>query len=208
MKNWLKFATALFIGAFIFTACESEVTLTVPDDVTIELGDSFDPMEGVSVSGANLEDVTVLENPAFSNVLVNHYVFSYIVDGESAQRNVYVSSSRLAGSYAVEDAVDGGGTINYTMTVTQSTVDFNRLLISNFLGFGANFQGQAIVEGTAVTVPRFTPSGWDPAESIEATGTYDGETRRLLTLSYTIIELDPAGGDNLVTTGTATLTKQ
>ncbi len=205
MKNWLKITAALVIGAFIFTACETEVTLSVPGDTTINLGDNFDPKDGVSVDGANLDDVQVLWNPAWNNELVDHYVASYSVDGETAQRNVYVSSSLLAGSYAVVDEIDGDETITYNMTVNQSTEEFNKLLIPNFLGF-ENLQGQAIVEGTTVTVPRFTPSGWDPTESIEATGTYNGATKRLLTFSYTIVEL--FDGSELITTGTATLTKQ
>lgn len=208
MKNCLKFTAALLIGTFIFTACESEVTLTVPADITIQLGDNFDSMEGVKVDGAKLEDVVVLENPQFSNVHVNHYVFSYSVDGETAQRNVYVSSSLLAGSYSISDAIDSGGTETYVMTVTQSSQEFNRLIISNFLGYGQNYQGQAIVEGASVTIPKFTPTNWDPAESIEATGTYDGAAKKLLTLSYTIIELHPDTGNELITSGTATFTKQ
>lgn len=205
MKNWLKITAALVIGAFIFTACETEVTLSVPGDTTINLGDNFDPKDGVSVDGADLEDVLVLWNPAWNNELVNHYVATYSVDGETAQRNVYVSSALLAGIYAVVDEIDGDETITYNMTVAQSTEEFNKLLISNFLGF-PSLQGQAIVEGTTVTVPKFTPPGWEPAESIEATGTYNGATKRLLTFSYTIVELFE--GSEVITTGTATLTKQ
>jgi len=180
MKNWLKFAAALMIGAFVFTACETEVTLTVPGDATIDLGDSFDPMEGVSVSGAKLDDVLVLENPQFSNVLVDHYVFSYSVEGETAQRNVYVQADKLARTYQVTD-VDDDGTqyAPYPVIVTRGP-EFNQLRFNEL--YFDNIIVNAVINGPVITIPQQTHQG----VSIQGTGTYNGETQRILTINYTI----------------------
>ena len=203
-KNWLKFAAALTIGAFIFTACESEVTLTAPADATIDLGEEFDEKAGLIVDGADVEDVSVLWNPAFNNELVDHYVGTYTVDGVSDQRNVYVRSNLLAGPYSVLDAVDGGGNLNYNVTVTQSSQEFNRLLIDGFGDF--NIQVYATINGSAITVPLQTPTNWTGAESVQATGSYNGETKTLQSFTYTIKYLD--GGEVITETGNAIYTKQ
>jgi hypothetical protein len=203
-RNWLKFTAALFIGAMIFTSCETEVTLTAPPDATIDLGETFDEKAGLIVDGAKVEDVNVLWNPAFNNELVDHYVFTYSVEGVSDTRNVYVRSNLLAGPYAVSDAVAGGPTLNYNVTVTQSTQEFNRILIDGFNDF--NIQVYATINGNAITIPVQTPTNWTAAENVQGTGTYDGANKRLTSFTYTVNYLD--AGSIVTETGTATYTKQ
>ncbi len=181
MKNWLKFTMTLVIGAFIFTACETEVTLTVPTtDVTIDLGDEFDPLNGVTVDGADIEDVQVLWNPAWSNVLVDHYVASYSVEGQTGQRNVYVQADKLAKTYQVTD-VDNDGTqyTPYPVSVTRgpefNELRFNELYFENIIVLG-------VINGPVLTIPQQTLQG----VSIEGTGTYDGEAQKILTIDYII----------------------
>jgi len=193
MKNWLKFTAALVIGAFIFTACETEVTLTVPGDATIDLGDEFDPKEGVSVSGAKLDDVLVLENPQFSNVLVDHYVFSYSVEGETAQRNVYVRADKLTGSYGVTE-VDNTGTFGpYPLTVTRGP-EFNEIRFNEL--FFDDIIVNAVINGAAITIPAQNYFG--NTVTIQATGSYDGAGHKILQLDYTLL----IDGEEVV--GTAT----
>jgi hypothetical protein len=205
-RNWLKFTAALFVGALIFTACETEVTLTAPPDATIDLGESFDEKAGLIVDGAKAEDVLVLWNPAFNNELVDHYVGTYTVEGVSDSRNVYVKSNLLAGPYSVSDAIAGGPTLTYNVTVTQSTQEFNRLLIDGFNDF--NIQVYALVNGNAITIPTQTPTNWNAGagENVQGTGTYDGANKRLTSFTYTINYLE--GGSIVTDTGTATYTKQ
>ncbi|MFN2394661.1 MAG: hypothetical protein ABR597_03135 [Bacteroidales bacterium] len=181
MKNWLKFTMVLAIGAFIFTACETDVTLTVPTtDVTIDLGDEFDPMDGVTVDGADIGDVQVLWNPAWSNVLVDYYVASYSVEGQTAQRDVYVQADKLAKTYQVSDEDNDGTQYNpYPVTVTRgpefNELRFNELYFDNVIVNG-------VVNGSVLTIPQQTLEG----VSIEGTGTYDGVAQKILTIDYII----------------------
>lgn len=180
MKNWLKFTAALVIGAFIFTACETEVTLTVPGDATIDLGDDFDPKQGVTVDGAKLEDVQVLWNPAWNNELVDHYVASYSIEGETAQRNVYVRADKLTKTYQVTDVDDDGTQYTpYPVTVTRGT-EFNELRFNELYFDDAIIN--AVINGSVITIPQQTFQG----VSIQGTGTYDGAAHKILTINYII----------------------
>ncbi len=182
MKNWLKFTAALVIGAFIFTACETEVTLTVPGDATIDLGDDFDPKAGVTVDGAKLEDVNVFWNPAWNNELVDLYVASYSVEGETDQRNVYVRADKLTGSYGVTE-VDNTGTFGpYPLTVTRgpeyNEIRFNELFFDDIIV-------NAIINGAVITIPAQNYFG--NTVTIQATGSYDGAGHKILKLDYTLL---------------------
>lgn len=181
MKKLLKFTAALVIGAFVFTACQTDVTLTVPTtDATIDLGDDFDPKAGVTVDGAKLEDVQVLWNPAWNNELVDHYVASYSIEGETAQRNVYVRADKLAKTYQVTD-VDEDGTqyTPYPVIVTRGT-EFNELRFNELYFDDVIVNG--VINGSVLTIPQQTFQG----VSIQGTGTYDGATQKILTINYTI----------------------
>jgi len=196
MKNWLKFTAALIIGAFIFTACETEVTLTVPGDATIDLGDDFDPKAGVTVDGAKLEDVQVLWNPAWNNELVDLYVASYSVEGETAQRNVYVRADKLTGNYAVTE-VDNTGTFGpYPMNVTRGT-EFNELRFNEL--FFDDIIVNGVINGAVITIP--SQNFFSNNVTIQATGSYDGAGHKILELDYTIDYY----GDEIV--GKATFTR-
>ena len=181
MKNLLKFTVALVISAFIFTACETEVTLTVPtSDVTIDLGDDFDELDGVTVDGADIEDVQVLWNPAWNNELVDLYVASYSVEGETAQRNVYVRADKLAKTYQVTDVDDDGTQYTpYPVIVTRGT-EFNELRFNELFFDDVIVNG--VVNGSVITIPQQTFQG----VSIQGTGTYDGAAQKILTIDYII----------------------
>jgi hypothetical protein len=193
-KNWLKLTAALFVGALIFTACETEVTLTAPPDATIDLGDNFDEKAGLIVDGANAEDVLVLWNPAFNNELVDHYVGTYTVEGVSDTRNVYVRADKLAKTYAVVDQVDGGDTYNYPVIVSKGT-EFNELRFNEL--FYDDIIVDGIVNGNVITIPSQNFYGGEV--NIQGTGTYDGAAQKILQVTYTLKE---TGFPNL--TGTVT----
>lgn len=181
MKKWLKFAAVIMVGALIFTACEKDVTLSVPGEAVIDLGDEFDPLAGVTVDGAKVEDVQVLWNPAWSNVLVNHYVATYQIEGETAQRDVYVRADKLARSYAVTE-VDNAGTYGpYPVIVTTGNA-FNELRFNEL--FFDDIIVNATIDGEAMTIPTQSFFGGDVI--INGTGTYNGSTQRVLSIDYTI----------------------
>jgi hypothetical protein len=203
-KNWLNFAAFLMMGTILFSACNKETILTAPPDIIIDLGQALDEREGIVVEGGKESKVLVTWAPEFNNEIVDHYIATYSLEDVIADRNVYVSSGLLAGQYSVVDTPENYPVENYNMTVTKSTQEYNKLLISNFLGF-TNLQVVAVVEGTIVKVVKYTPQGWATGESIEATGTYDGKTKKLLNLTYEIIEI--VKDKTLITKGSAALTK-
>ncbi len=206
MKNWMKFAAALVIGAFVFTACEDdEVILSVPSDTELNLGAEFNPMDGVAVDGADIEDVSWNAVPAWNIYEVNHYVFTYTVENQVADRNVYITSDLLAGTYDVVDLEEDATTpITYSTTVLQHLEDYNKLLIQGFAGF-SGVTATATVAGSEIIIPEFRPANWVEGEGISATGTYDGENRALVSFDIIIKELV---GEEVVTTySQATYTK-
>lgn len=208
MKNWIKFSSALLMVLVLFTACqddaEPEITV-MPEDVTLQLGEEWDYMTGVSVENFELNDVVVSQAPTFNKHLVDHYAFTYAAGTATADRNVYVSSAALAGTYSVSDLEDGATSpFTYNLTVLQHVTDFNRLVIQGFAGF-SNVTAEAVINGAFLMVNEFTPAAWSAGESISATGSYNGETKALVSLDIIIKEL--VGGEIVTTNSTATLTK-
>lgn len=193
MKKLMKFSAALMFGALIFTACTpSETTLTVPADATIDLGDTFDPMTGVTVDGGDIDDVTVTWNPTFNANVVDKYVITYTISGESKTRNLFVRADKLAKSYSVTDVDSDGTTYNpYPVTVTRGTeyneLRFNELWYNDIIINGT-------ISGTTLTIPSQTFTIEGSQVVVSGTGTYDGANLKISTISYNL------GG----TTGTST----
>ncbi len=181
MKKWLKFAAVIMVGALIFTACEKDVTLSVPGEAVIDLGDEFDPLAGVTVDGAKVEDVQVLWNPAWSNVLVNHYVATYQIEGETAQRDVYVRADKLARNYAVTELDNTGSFGPYPVVVTRGT-EFNELRFNEL--FFDDIIVNAVIDGAAMTIP--TQSFFSGNVTVNGTGSYNGDTQRVTSINYTM----------------------
>ncbi len=186
MKDLIKLLSIIMVGTFVFTACEKDVVLTVPGDATIDLGEEFDPMDGVKVDGADLDDVTVSWNPKFDNTLVNHYVATYSVNGESAQRNVYVRADKLAGTYVVNDVEPDWESGEYTVTVV-AVGEYNELRFDKWLYEEISLI-TGVVNGDVITIPSqdFVVEGFDV--NVQGTGTYDGEAQKILQIEYTLEE--------------------
>ena len=206
MKRQILALLAIFtFGTFLFTSCETDdavITLKGDNPAVFDLGQDFvEP--GFEVEGGNEDDVEVAWSPAYNKNVVQEYIATYSLEtASSVERKVHVSSKLLAGTYNVSDT---GLANDYQNTVTQSTEVFNRLIISNFLDFETAITVTAIVDGTSITVPKHTPSGWGAGETVEATGSYNGETKTLTTFEYTIIEI--FDGETVESTGTLTFTK-
>lgn len=206
-KQILSLFAVVAFAAFLFTSCETDdatITLLGDNPIEFDLGEEYEE-PGYEVDGGNEDDVVTSFSPEYDKSKVNEYVATYSLGNASATRTVHVTSALLAGSYSVEDNEDGNpDPIYYNIVASQSGTDFNKLNISNFLGY--DITAAAVVNGDDVTVAKFQPTGWADGESIEATGSYSGENKELLSFDYTVIEV--YNDDVLTTTGTATLTKQ
>ncbi len=206
-KQFLSLFAVIAFSAFIFTACETDdatITLLGDNPVEFDLGEEYEE-PGFEVEGGNEDDVATSFSPEYDKNKVNEYVLTYTLGTSSTTRTVHVTSDLLAGTYAVEDFEDGNpDPIYYNVTAAQSASEFNKLNISNFLGL--DISAAAVINGDDVMVAKHTPAGWADGESVEATGSYSGENKELLSFDYTIIELYDE--DVLTTTGTATFTKQ
>ncbi|MCX6273543.1 MAG: DUF5011 domain-containing protein [Bacteroidetes bacterium] len=218
MKRVLMIVAFVSLGAgmMFMSGCKKDdttaptITLT-GGDVTINLGDTWvdpgyvanDDKDGVITSKVVITG-TVDKNA------VNKYVLTYTVSDDAgnevtATRNVYVKAELLKGTYDVSDIVTGtnGGTYTYTVTVASST-DYNKLLFSNFGGFGATVTVAVTISGNQVTIPSQSPPGMPTGYEgvITGTGTYDGATKKILTMNYHVA-YTAGGADD----GNATYTK-
>ncbi len=167
----MKLLAVIMVGVFVFTACEEDVSLTVPGDTYIDMGEEFDPLEGVKVSGADLEDVTVLWNPEFDNTLVNHYVASYSVNGETAQRNVYVQADKLAGDYVYQIPEFDSPDIPFTVSMGD---EFNKLRMNEFIY--PDIVVYVTIDGNVITMEEQEVKD---NLFLSGTGKYDGEIHSL-----------------------------
>lgn len=225
MKKQLLLASSalLLAGSVLFTGCKKDdvdaptITLTGDQNVTINLGDTY------SDAGATADDerdgdltASITKTGTVDNTKVGTYTITYNVSDEAGNaatevtRTVKVKSDKLAGSYAVSDVVTGSnpssgdGTYTYTVTVTQSSTEYNKILISNFGGFGTSRTITATVEGSTITIPAqtITPEGETASTSISGTGSYNGSAFKITSINYT--SSNTIYGAN----GNATYTKQ
>lgn len=207
MKNKLLVAsTVLFVGSsMLFTGCKKDdttapsITLTGASSVSIDLGDTYADAGATANDDkdGNITSSISTTNPVDPNK-VGTYIVKYNVSdaaGNSASevtRTVKVKSDKLAGTYAVIDVVTGStpstndGTYNYNVTVTQSSTDYNKLLLGNFGGV-AGASVVAIVDGTNITIATQALTGSNPATSVSGTsGTYtvSGGIAKITNIKY------------------------
>ena len=203
MKNQSLSILAIAVTgiAITFTACKKQDTV-IPeivltgDSLSLDLGATYtDP----GYTATDDQDGDIKSSVAVTNepntALVNRYEVTYNVSdaaGNAAaakMRIVKVKSDLLAGSYDVDDSVSSGpnaGGYTETITVTQSSTLYNKILMGNFAGAGASVSVYATVTGSVITIPAQTPSGLGVSGSVTGTGTYSGSTKSILTLDYTI----------------------
>ena len=117
------------------------------------------------------------------------------------------TAASLSGTYAVSDVVtgDGAGTYTYNVTVTASSTDETKILISNFGGFSTPITVSGTVSNNAITIASQTPAEWN-GMSISGTISGNGTTvdiNNIGVVTYTINYTDQT-----VSAGTATYTKQ
>lgn len=218
MKKLSIVLVSLTLMVAIFAGCKKDattptITLT-GGEVTMNLGDVFtDP--GYKATDATDGDITSsVVVTGLPNVdQVDAYTVKYnvknkaLVAAAEVTRTVKVKSDKLIGTYDVNETVTGknAGTYTYTITVTQSSSEYNKLLVSNFGGFGGTVSVYMTVNGAVVTIPNQDPSSMPDPGAISGSGQYNkaGSIYKLTNLTYTAVYTS-GGSDNAV----ATLTKQ
>ncbi len=226
-KKILTFGAIGFLaGSLSFVGCKKddttppEISLKGASTIEIDLGDTFtDP--GTSASDDNDGDLStkVTASGTVNNTQVGTYTITYSVSDEAGNpaadvtREVKVRSNKLAGTYAVDDAITGtyNGSVQYNVTVTQSSTAYNKINIQNFGGYGNSVTVYAYVEGTNITIPSQIPTGM-PTTPVDitgttisgASGTYNGGMFKITSVSYTAVYPNSIGADS----GVATYTKQ
>ncbi len=192
MKRDLFILLGLLVaGAVFFNSCAEDDPIDpyielVGGDVELQLGEEFeDP--GYTTEG--IADVQLLWNPEFDKHKVNHYVLTYVATDANvnAQRNVYVKSDRLAGLYSVTDEDDEGGSFDFEASVVQSEQAFNRMFIQNFGNWEDITNVVMEIIGDELIIEK--QELWTEDEWVEATGTYNGETRLIEQIEYTMVVL-------------------
>jgi hypothetical protein len=215
-KQFLLATTILFVGgSTLLTSCKKDetapvMTLTGGKEVSFDLAAAVEP--GVTATDEEDGDVSASVTSDWTTVVkkneVGTYTVNYKVSDEAANeatetRTVKVKSDKLAGTYSVIDIVSGGsfpGTYTYNCTVTQSSTDYNKLLISNFLGLDVSVQGFVTAGGADLTIPAQTINTTSGSFNVSGAGKYTGETFKITKLTYT--------GSNGLGNGDATFTKQ
>lgn len=193
-------AAVLFTAGTLLTSCSKDeeapvITLNGGDTQEFDLGAAADP--GATVTDNNDEGLTATSD--WSSMVktneVNTYTVNYTATDEAgnegeAKKTVKIRSNLLAGTYSVTDIVSGSsggsfdGTYTYNVTITQSGTDYNKLVISNFGGFGTTISATATVLGQNMTIPAttlVTPFGDFP---VSGTGNYDGAGKKITTITY------------------------
>jgi hypothetical protein len=220
-KHLLLASSALLIAGMVFTGCKKDdvdaPTLTLTgSDMEIDLGDTYTD-QGATADDERDGDLSskVVSSGTVDNSKVGTYTITYNVTDEAGNaatavsRTVKVRSNKLAGTYSVSDVVSGSanpannGTYTYTVTVTQSS-EYNKVLISNFGGFGTSRVVSATVDGSTITIPAttITPEGETASTSIAGTGSYTGSAFKITNISYT------SSNNAYGAAGNATYTKQ
>lgn len=214
----LSLAALAFTFGVVLTSCTTDdttapvITLKGTATVTLDLGDTYTDA-GATANDDKDGDLTtsiVTTNPVNTSQVGTYTVKYNVTDaaGNAATevtRTVYVQSDKLAGAYNVVDVVTGSypGTYNYSVTITQSSTDYNKILISNFGGYGTAVTVYATINGSTITIPSQTPSGMTDSGTISGTGTYNGTSFAVTSMTYSAAYTS-GGQDN----GNATYTKQ
>ena len=112
-----------------------------------------------------------------------HYNVSNLagIGAVEVTRSVKIKSDLLRGAYSVDETKKMG----YNVSVTQSSIVYNKVLINNFGGYGTNITIDAIVDGATITVPAQMITQGGDVFTIQGTGTYNGSLYKILTVEYT-----------------------
>lgn len=189
MKNLLKIIATLVVGLLVFTACEDDSTLNVPASTEIDLGEEFNPLDGVTVDDGDLEDVDYTWTDSLDNTIVGEYVITYDLNGTTMSRSVFVTAAALAGTYVVVDEQPGFTSDEYDVNVIKANA-YNELRLSGWLYTEYDGLLNAVVDGEVITIPSQDITAEGSNINIQGTGSYNGATQKIIEIEYTIVEDD------------------
>lgn len=214
-------ATSTLAFALLLAGCKKDdtsaptITLTGSASVTIDLGATYTDAGATANDDkdGNITSSISVNNPVNANQ-VGTYTITYNVSdaaGNAATkvtRTVIVKSDKLAGTYAVSDVVTnstpstGDGTYTYNVTVSQSSTDYNKIIMAGFAGV-ATASVIATVNGPTITIESQAITGANPATNISGSGSYtvSGGIAKITNVTYT-------ASNAFYGQGNATYTKQ
>jgi len=198
--KWFQNAMWIMAGVVLFSSCQQDDTekpiITLNGDKTmyVNLGDTWqDP--GATANDnkdGNLTSQITVTGTVNTNQ-VGEYTLIYTVSDEAGNtatetRTVYVKADRLAGTYSVTASVTGPGQgiYDYTENITASSVDYNKLIITNFSGY-SNLVVNAFVSGPNISVDQTATYDWDDD------GTATQATISTQSSTYEVTAASPAG---------------
>lgn len=223
-KQILSITATMFLAAgLVLTGCKKEDTnapvITLKGDATMsvdfkgtytEPGATAMDKDGKDEESDISSSIVITGNVNTSSA--EAYTLKYNVADEAGNNatevtrtvNVKINASHMAASYSVQD-VSGGFTNTYPETVTASSSDPNKILVTKF-AFYTNagvYMMLSGANGTTVTVPSQSVVCGNPAATRQFSGdgtiSKDGKT---ITINYTEVT------NGTTTTGTGTYTKQ
>lgn len=216
MKKLSIVLVSLTLMVAIFAGCKKDattptITLT-GSSVTMGLGDVFtDP--GYKATDATDGDITTsVVVTGLPNVdQVGEYTVKYNVKNKAAvaaaevTRTVKVTSDKLIGQYNVDETVTGknAGTYSYTVTITQSSSDYNKLSVQNFGGYGGTVYVAMTVSGAVITIASQSPSSMTDPGVVSGSGQYNkaGTIYKITNINYST-SYTSGGTDNATCTYT------
>ena len=164
--NFLSLAMIIAAPSFLMTSCTS------------------DPCKDVTCENAG---VATEDGENCSCVCAAGY------EGTSCET---LSRVKFLSSYSVSDACSASGAVTYSVTISASSTEETKVLISNFWD---NFTNPVVasVDGNAITIASQTPD--NDGFAVSGNGTINGN---VITLNYSVV--DNSNGDSDVCNGTFT----
>ena len=216
-------ATLLIASALVLTSCNKEdtnapvITLKGDASMTVDFKGTYAEPGATATDMDGKDNESDISSSIVTSGTVNTssaeaYTVKYNVTDEagnvapevSRTVNVKINASHMAASYSTVD-VSGGITNTYPETVTASSSDPNKIIVTKF-GFYDNAGVYIILSGangTTVTVPSQSLVCGNPAATRQFSGdgtiSKDGKT---ITVNYTEVT------NGTTTTGVGTYTKQ
>lgn len=218
-------ATLLIASALVLTSCNKEdtnapvITLKGDASMTVDFKGTYAEPGATATDMDGKDNESDISSSIVTSGTVNTssaeaYTIDYNVSDEAGNAaakvsrtvNVKINASHMAATYSAQD-VSGGITNTYPETVSASSSDPNKILVTKFAFYtnGGVYMMLSGANGTTVTIPSQTvtcgtaPNVADRQFSGSGTISKDGKT---LTVNYTEVT------NGTTTTGVGTYTKQ
>lgn len=136
---------AVILATVLFTQCTEEdlsspvIELLGTDPTFLPLGDAYaepgasavDPEDG-DIQVINIDGTVVTDTVGTYTLLYSATDMAGNTGSATRTVNVFAENSDYAGTYDVEEICSDGMTYNFTVTITASATDANKVLVDNF----------------------------------------------------------------------------